>query len=52
MKCCKGFGGPILCILCVAFGVGLITALIFPLRFIVLLSSLAVIILGIVALAK
>lgn len=52
MRCWRGFGGPIVCILSMAFGFGLLAALFFPLRFIVLLSCLAVIVLGFFALLK
>ena len=52
MKCFRGVGSAIACVLTIAFGLGLLTALLFQLRFIVLVASVAIIILGLVALCK
>ncbi len=52
MKCCKGFGSSVVCILSVAFITGVLTALLFPLRFLLLVASVCVITLGLMALTK
>lgn len=52
MKCFKGFGTGICCFAGIAFAMGILLTVIFPLRLLLFLSAMVIVMLGLIAITK